>query len=60
VICSDPEPDVPKISPATVQALRDRVQQLLARRRPLLPPDPPPRYDEVFVLGTHWLDNDAD
>lgn len=26
------------------------------QRRRLVPPDPPPRYDEVFEEGVEWLD----
>jgi hypothetical protein len=29
------------------------------RNSTLVPPDPPPRYDEMFFEGTAWLDNQA-
>lgn len=45
-------------SPAHAE-LRRRFQAHLAelrRARRLVPPDPPPRYDEVFFRGLAWLD----
>ncbi len=46
-------------SKAKLEELRARIQQRLQelRKRPkALPPNPPPRYDEVFFRGTQWLD----
>jgi hypothetical protein len=43
----------------TVRRLCEEVKWRLKRkrnRRRLVPPDPPPRYDEVFFEGTAWLD----
>lgn len=35
--------------------LRERFREL--REKPkVAPPNPPPRYDEVFFRGTQWLD----
>ena len=42
-----------------LQQLRARVQQRLRelRERPQsVPPNPPPRYDEIFARGQRWLD----
>jgi hypothetical protein len=41
-----------------LRELRERVQARLADRlaRHRRPPSPPPRYDEVFLQGTQWLD----
>ena len=45
--------------PSEIEQLRIRVQQRLRQRRAkpeALPPNPPPRYDEVFFRGWQWLD----
>ncbi|MDI7269861.1 MAG: hypothetical protein QME96_17865, partial [Myxococcota bacterium] len=43
---------------AKLGAVREELRKRLAdRRRPLREPDPPPRYDEVFVEGQQWLDS---
>ena len=42
-----------------LQALKARIQAKLAEKkkhRSLVPPDPPPRYDEIFIEGQKWLD----
>jgi len=47
------------LSKAKVEKLRARFQEGLRelRARPTaVPPDPPPRYDEIFFRGTEWLD----
>jgi hypothetical protein len=49
-------------SKAGIEELRLRVQQRLRERREkpgVVPPNPPPRYDEVFFQGTQWLDEIA-
>ncbi len=47
------------LSKTKIEELRARIQQRLQelREKPqVLPPNPPPRYDEVFFRGTQWLD----
>ncbi|MBW1703234.1 MAG: hypothetical protein JRJ11_07715 [Deltaproteobacteria bacterium] len=42
-----------------LQDLKARIQAKLAEKkkyRRLVPPDPPPRYDEIFIEGRKWLD----
>jgi len=42
-----------------LQNLKARIQAKLAEKkkhRRLVPPDPPPRYDEIFIEGQKWLD----
>jgi hypothetical protein len=44
---------------ATILELRERVQAKLRERaavRKMVPPEPPPRYDDVFLEGQAWLD----
>jgi hypothetical protein len=36
--------------------LQRRLQELHVSRRRPVPPNPPPRYDEIFALGQQWLD----
>jgi len=36
--------------------IRERAE---AMRQQMIPPTPPPRYDEVFFAGTAWLDRIA-
>jgi hypothetical protein len=47
-------------SPETKEQRRARIEQRLqearARRPQPVPPNPPPRYDEVFFRGREWLD----
>lgn len=38
------------------QKIRERAE---AKRKRMLPPMPPPRYDEVYFAGTEWLDRIA-
>lgn len=45
---------------STREELRRRVQERLARKRqgvPVGPPQPPPRYDDVYFEGVKWLDS---
>ena len=43
---------------ARLDAIRDELKRRLAeRQRPARAPDPPPRYDEVFIEGQRWLDS---
>jgi hypothetical protein len=51
------KPFGPSPSKSKVEQLRALVQERLARRAErLVPPNPPPRYDEVFARGQQWLD----
>ena len=46
-------------SKTKIEELRHRIQERFRelREKPkVVPPNPPPRYDEVFFQGTHWLD----
>jgi len=46
-------------SRAKLEELRVRVQQRLRELREAprtVPPNPPPRYDEIFTRGQQWLD----
>jgi hypothetical protein len=46
-----------------VEKLRALVQERpreIRRTEALVPPSPPPRYDEVFARGQQWLDGLAD
>jgi hypothetical protein len=50
---------LPKLSKTKVKNLKAFVQQRLKEKRQardLAPPDPAPRYDEVFEQGQEWLD----
>jgi hypothetical protein len=38
-----------------LEELKAEVRRRLAERRPLQPPDPPPRYDDVFWEGLAQL-----
>jgi hypothetical protein len=42
----------------TIVSLRKRIRAEVKKRTEpnLIPPDPPPRYDEIFFKGTAWLD----
>jgi hypothetical protein len=43
-------------TPKQIEDLKARVRSRAGRPRvPVLPPDPPPRYDRLFALGTAWL-----
>jgi len=49
----------PVLTPEKTALLRALVQERLAARRAMraaAPPNPPPRYDEVFFQGVAWLD----
>ncbi len=53
------ESTTPAPSKAKTEELRLRIQEHFRRLREkpkVLPPQPPPRYDEVFFQGTQWLD----
>lgn len=40
--------------------LRRKIRKLVEERRQRrVPPDPPPRYDDVYFVGTAWLDRIA-
>ncbi len=48
----------------TKNALRDEIRRKIreraeARRQSMVPPMPPPRYDEVYFAGVAWLDRIA-
>ena len=46
-------------SKAKIEKLRLRIQERFRelREKPKrVPPNPPPRYDEVFFRGTQWLE----
>ena len=46
-----------------VEKLRALVQERpreIRRTEALVPPSPPPRYDDVFARGQQWLDRLAD
>ncbi len=46
----------------TIENLRVKIKRKLAEKRKerkLIPPDPPPKYDEVFQQGLEWLDSVA-
>ena len=48
------------LTPARVQELRALIRIGLRRRaEAFVPPDPPPRYDDVFARGQQWLDQGA-
>jgi hypothetical protein len=51
---------LPKLSKTKLKKLkallRERLDQRQHRSR-LVPPDPPPRYDEVFAQGQEWLES---
>lgn len=43
---------------ARLDAIREELKRRFAeRKRPAHEPDPPPRYDEVFIEGQRWLDS---
>jgi hypothetical protein len=51
---------LPKLSKTKIKNLKALVQQRLKEKRQardLTPPDPAPRYDEVFEKGQEWLDS---
>jgi hypothetical protein len=51
-------PTLPVITPEKAARLRASVQERLAARRAkqaTAPPDPAPRYDDVFFHGVAWL-----
>lgn len=53
------EPTAPAPSKTRIEELRLRVQEHFRelREKPTaVPPNPPPRYDEVFFQGAQWLD----
>jgi hypothetical protein len=53
------ESTTPAPSKAKTEELRLRIQERFRelREKPKrVPPNPPPRYDEVFFRGTQWLD----
>lgn len=53
------ESTTPAPSKAKTEELRLRIQERFRelREKPkVVPPNPPPRYDEVFFQGTQWLD----
>lgn len=55
---AEPLPEV-KLSKTRIKKMREEVQRRLARKREerrTAPPQPPPRYDEVFAEGVAWLD----
>ena len=64
-----PAPSVPPVQPtkaekrrraAALKAGRTKIQQLVAKRRSTRAvPDPPPRYDDVFLAGLEELDREA-
>ena len=37
--------------------LREKVRTILAAKPDRCPANPPPRYDEIFLRGTDWLDS---
>lgn len=50
---------LPELSKTKVKKLQERVRQRMEAKRlsgKLTPPDPAPRYDEVFANGQDWLD----
>lgn len=51
------KPIGPAPSATRTEQLRALIRQRLrTRAESLLPPDPPPRYDEIFFRGQQWLD----
>jgi len=53
------ESTTPVPSKAKTEELRLRIQERsreLREKPKRVPPNPPPRYDEVFFRGTQWLD----
>ena len=53
------ESTTPALSKTRIDELRLRVQEHFRelREKPKeVPPNPPPRYDEVFFQGAQWLD----
>lgn len=49
----------PALSNARIEGLRLLIQERFRELRgkpKLVPPNPPPRYDEVFFQGAQWLD----
>jgi hypothetical protein len=53
------ESTTPAPSKARIEELRLRIREHFGelREKPkMVPPNPPPRYDEVFFQGTQWLD----
>lgn len=57
---TDPAPV--RLSQAKIEEMRAEVRRRLARKRQsrarTIVPYPPPRYDEVFVRGTAWLNGE--
>lgn len=49
-------PAISKTKAARLRALVKQRLQLNRRAGRLVPPDPAPRYDEVFAMGQRWLD----
>ena len=53
------ESTTPAPSKARIEELRLRIREHFRelREKPrVVPPNPPPRYDEVFFQGTQWLE----
>jgi hypothetical protein len=49
----------PALPSPNIARIQQRLEELRANRRPRVPPNPAPRYDEVFVMGQRWLDQRA-
>ena len=50
------ESTTPAPSKAKTEELRLRIQERFREKPKRVPPNPPPRYDEVFFRGTQWLE----
>lgn len=60
----EPETSEPRLKPVSkgvLEKIRSRLAERASKQQQnpqrLAPPQPPPRYDEVFAEGQRWLDS---